>query len=45
MVRIWEWLTLWPTCGPLPHTSQRLAMMEHLLGYECCPKAEFAVDR
>ncbi len=26
LVRMCEWLTALPTLGPLPHTSQRLAM-------------------
>lgn len=26
-VRTWEWLTAFPTCGPFPHTSQRLDML------------------
>jgi hypothetical protein len=26
LVTLWAWLTLFPNCGPLPHTSQTLAM-------------------
>ena len=26
-VTLWAWLTLRPTAGPFPHTSQRLAMV------------------
>ena len=30
-VRTFEWLTLWPYCGPFPQIAQRCAMvLEHL---------------
>ena len=30
LVLMFEWLTLWPTCGPLPVKSQRRDMVEIL---------------